>query len=163
MDFKAWIKSWISASPLAVLMGEVVCLIAIIAFFVVRRVFVASPAYYRSVYPAERLDEAIIQDLCREFGLSGRDPVCGSESEVYSTDFFPIIRATFETGETTYKDVEDKLGQYQYHCDPLELHSDDKELIDCWYAFTEDRIVSIRFSFSSDGILRSLSFESSSS
>jgi len=160
MDLRTRMRSRLSALYAGVFVWVVVCLFAILAFRIVYRAFVSSSAFYRWRYPVERLEEAVVQDLCREFDLPESNSICGLESDVYSADFLPIVRASFEEGSTTYDEVQDKIEQYQYECAPLEMRSDGEEQFDCWYAFSKSRMISIKLSFSNDDVLQSIRFES---
>jgi len=99
------------------------------------------------------LEAAVVQDLCQKLALSEDDPLCQPGAIVYAPDFFPAVRASFELGVTTYDDVQEKLGSYQYKRGTLVTQADGTAYFVCDYDFNGDRVFPVSFFFTENGVL----------
>lgn len=100
------------------------------------------------------LEAIVVQNLCQKFSLPEDDPLCRPEAIVYAPDFFPAVRAAFTPGITTYDDVQEKLGSYQYERKPLVTQAGGTTYFRCRYDFNGDRVFPVGFSFTEDGVLK---------
>lgn len=99
------------------------------------------------------LGAAVVQDLCQKLALPEGDPLCQPGAVVYAPDFFPAVRTSFKPGVTTYDDVQDKLGSYQYKRGQLVTQADGISYFVCGYDFNGDRVFPVGFFFTEEGIL----------
>jgi len=95
----------------------------------------------------------VVRDLCQKLALSEDDPLCQPGAIVYAPDFFPAVRASFEVGVTTYEDVQEKLGSYQYKRGALVTQADGTAYFVCDYDFNGDRVFPVSFFFTENGVL----------
>jgi len=100
------------------------------------------------------LETAVVQDLCQKLALAEDDPLCQPGAVVYAPDFFPAVRTTFQPGITTYDDVQEKLGDYQYKKGQLVTQVDGTKYFVCDYDFNGDRVFPVGFFFTDEGILK---------
>ena len=111
------------------------------------------PKVYEVTTP---LEEEVVQDLCQKLALAEDDPLCQVGAIVYAPDFFPAVRASFQPGVTTYEDVQEKLGDYQYKRGQLVTQADGAAYFVCDYDFNGDRVFPVGFFFTDEGILERL-------
>lgn len=108
------------------------------------------PKVYEVTTP---LEEEVVQDLCQKLALAEDDPLCQVGAVVYAPDFFPAVRASFQRGVTTYEDVQEKFGEYQYERQSLVTQADGTAYFMCGYDFNGDRVFPVWFSFTKESIL----------
>jgi len=100
------------------------------------------------------LKPEVVQDVCRALDLPEADPLCKPGAVVYAPDFFPRIKKAFKPGVTTYDDIQEKLGKYQYKCeDPVYYPSLEQTYFWCDYALNEDHVFPFSFAFTEDRVL----------
>jgi hypothetical protein len=111
------------------------------------------------------LPKQTISLLCERFGLSSQDRLCKDNRDVYGTDFFPVIRSTFQselvpdTGSNkaaSFDAVEQKLGTFRYECEPTVHQADGYSYFVCYYDLRGDRafVVAIVYSYPEKKVLR---------
>ena len=91
------------------------------------------------------LEEEVVEDVCEKF-LFSDDPRCEPDGITYAPDFFPEIRRYLHDGKgrLTHKDVQEKLGKYEYRCeDPIYYPSLNKTYYWCSYDLNGDRVFPI--------------------
>ncbi len=137
-------------------MGAVVILACVVLIIAVPTIVsrITRPKVHEVTSP---LEAAVVQDLCQKLALSEDDPLCRPGAVVYAPDFFPAVRASFEPGVTTYDDVQEKLGSYQYKHGSLVTLADGTAYFRCWYDFEGDHVFPVVFIFTDDGILERIS------
>lgn len=111
---------------------------------------ITRPKVYEVTSP---LEATVVQDLCQKLALSEDGPLCQPGAIVYAPDFFSAVRASFEPGVTTYDDVQEKLGSYQYKRGELITQADGTAYFVCDYDFNGDRVFPVSFFFTGDGVL----------
>lgn len=92
------------------------------------------------------LSSDVMQDLCRRLRLLSGDPKCASGATVYAPEVFGLVGAEFPRGESTYQDVQGKIGRYQYACEEVVPGERDR-VFRCWYDFQGDRAFPLGISF----------------
>lgn len=99
------------------------------------------------------LTSEVVQDICERFGVKDEKP-CTQTGTVYAPDFFPIILSSFERGVSTHRDVQAKLGQYEYGCEPpTYVSSLDMTYFRCSYDLNGDRVFPVGMSYDENGVL----------
>ena len=89
------------------------------------------------------------QDLCVKLSLPKTDRRCRADTVVYAPDFYADLNRPFKYGESTYQDVQDLFGQYQYECESRErVAADGYSRFRCSYDFQGDHMFPVIFSFS---------------
>ena len=91
--------------------------------------------------PKDRLVE-----ICASLSILD-DPLCQNEKSVYAPDFFPIVSKIFDRRETTYQDVQIKMGKYQAELDDLITRKDGSTYFTTTYDLRGDGVTSISFFF----------------
>jgi hypothetical protein len=99
------------------------------------------------------LKPEVVQDICSKFGLPKDDDRCRPGATVYAPDFFPLIRESFTPGVSTYDDVQEKLGAYQYKCEKPTKESDGTIYFVCSYDLQGDRVFHADFFFTGEGTM----------
>lgn len=95
------------------------------------------------------LPPATAQELCVKLDLPETDERCRSDAVVYAPDFYADLSRPFEYGDSTYQDVQDLFGQYQYECESRErVAADGYPRFRCRYDFHGDRMFPVIFIFS---------------
>ena len=102
------------------------------------------------------LNAEVAHDLCQKLNLSEDDPPCRPGAIVFAPDFFPVVKALFKDGETTYDDVQEKLGTYLYKCEPTVTQADGTAYFVCRYDFKGDEAFPVVFFFTENGVLMRL-------
>lgn len=103
------------------------------------------------------LEPAVAQDMCQKMSLRNTDRRCQEGAVVYAEDFAQEIRVAFEPGVSTYADVQEVFGPYQYECEePVYYRSLNVTVFRCWYDLRGDRVYRIGFGFTDDGVLRAI-------
>jgi hypothetical protein len=103
--------------------------------------------------------------LCANFQLEKDHQLCDGKKEVYGPDFYDIVRDTFRPYEeyeiasseaATYDEVEKKLGNFKYECEPIVYQADGFNYFRCFYDFHGDRefIVVIFFTYPDMSVIR---------
>ncbi len=93
------------------------------------------------------LPHDVVKELCATLD-STEDEICTKGNKnVYAPDFFPIIVNVFNKKETTYDDVQIKLGKYQVDLEPLSKRSDGSDYFVSYYDLRGDGVTSIDFFF----------------
>ena len=96
-----------------------------------------------------------VNTLCANFQLERDHKLCNGKRDVYGPDFYDILRDTFRSYEyeiarneaKTYEDVEEKIGEFKYECDPVVTTGDDFSYFMCRYDFRGDREFTIGIMF----------------
>jgi hypothetical protein len=99
------------------------------------------------------LSEEVLLELCQQFNLDDKDSRCKPGAKVYAPDFFKTIRNDFMHyhGEVVnYDYVQEKIGKYQYRCEPVQKDSSAEYFI-CDYDLQGDRVYPIVIFFYSQG------------
>lgn len=133
-------------------MGAVAILACVVLIIAVPTIVshITKPKVHEVTSP---LEAVVVQDLCQKLALSEDDPLCQPGAIVYAPDFFPAVRASFEPGITTYDDVQEKLGSYQYKRGALVTQADGTAYFVCDYDFHGDRVFPVSFFFKENGVL----------
>ena len=108
--------------------------------------------------------------LCSRFELSSNDDLCNSDKDVYALDFAKLMRDTFRPYEelhiesskaATYDEVEERIGSFQYECEPVTNQADGLSYFVCLYDLRGDRefITTIFFNYPEKAVM-SLGFTS---
>ncbi len=91
----------------------------------------------------------VVQALCLKFELPATDKRCGTGAVVYAPDFYADLGRLFEYGKSTYQDVQDLFGDYQYECETRErVAAQGYHSFRCMYDFHGDRMFPVSFRFS---------------
>jgi hypothetical protein len=149
----------IGCVALAVVLLVVVCLpiaYALVLFALEIRNEINDPGISAITTP---LAPAVVQDVCEKLDLPKDSPTCRPGATVYAPDFSPAIRAAFQPGVTTYTEIQQKLGKYQYECEPPMRYMDTpgyETFFRCHYALNPDRVFPFAFSFTENGILANI-------
>lgn len=104
----------------------------------------------------EPLSQEVIDDLCEKFELDGTDPRCdNSGDDIFGPDFFndlqQNISSDINNGWTTYEDMNDKFGMYEFKREPIVKQEDGKEFFRCFYDFTGDKAYPFIVYYYTDG------------
>lgn len=86
------------------------------------------------------LTSEVVQDICEQFAVKEAE-LCKQTGPVYAPDFFPMILSSFQREVSTRRDVEAKLGRYEYACEPpTYVSSLDASYYRCSYDLNGDRV-----------------------
>jgi hypothetical protein len=102
------------------------------------------------------LDPAVIEDICVKFALPSDDSRCQPGVHVYAPDFFDVITRAFRPHDgvsSTYDEVQEKLGKYQFDYNPPVTTGDGLTYFRAWYDLKGDRVYPIVMFFYADGRL----------
>jgi hypothetical protein len=87
-----------------------------------------------------------VENLCNKFALTERS-LCKKDRVVYAPDFYKIIREAFRPYKefnttinlaATYNEVESRMGDYRYECEPVAT-GNDTSFFTCYYDLRGDR------------------------
>lgn len=103
--------------------------------------------------------------LCANFDLEKNHSLCNGKKAVYGPDFYKIIRDTFRPYEAyeiesseaaTFDEVEKKLGEFNYECDPVIHQADGFTYFRCRYDLRGDRefIIGIMYTYPDNPVFR---------
>jgi hypothetical protein len=108
---------------------------------------------------ATPLEPEVVADLCRTFAATVNPLVCQPGNEVYAPDFFPAIKKTFEPGVSTYSNIYQMLGQYEYLLSPPTTDANGITSFSSSYDLHGDRVTCISFLFTGEGVLKRIIFD----
>ena len=102
--------------------------------------------------------------LCANFDLEKDHPLCNGKTDVYGPDFYDIIRDTFHPYEdeidsskaATYDEVEEKIGMFEYECEPVVYEADGFTYFNCVYDLRGDMefVIGIMFTYPDNAVFR---------
>lgn len=104
------------------------------------------------------LSPDVVLDLCKNFYISHNDLLCNGKEDVFGPDFFPTIKAYFQSDDMTYKDVQRKLENYQSRLEPTIKLGNGDEYFVSWYDFKGDNVTAIVFFFNGDGSIMKVKY-----
>lgn len=111
-------------------------------------------SYVAYMVPAP-IEPEILADLCMKISINSEK--CKSGEEIYPTDISKEVREAFPIGITTYEDIQEAIGQYQYRFDYPVIDGKGEEGPSLsWYDFVGNNYTRIRCDFDNKLILRKM-------
>ncbi|MBV6465791.1 MAG: hypothetical protein PGMFKBFP_01076 [Anaerolineales bacterium] len=132
------------------------CFVALLLLFLIPQV---NFAIHRNDYKKKTtpLPKETVEILCDNFSLEKEDKLCNGKKEVYAPDFFRTINSDFKPYEeyqiessesATYEEVQEKIGAFQFKCEPTVTTGDGFSYFLCSYDLRGDRFYTIVIFFS---------------